>query len=681
MWSSGSRVRVVGAIVAAAAACGGFAGSAAAAPTWQAPTVIPGSTISSSLAVTPGFLDDPWVAVDGLGNSYAVWGQQPNGGSEQIEVSSRPPGGSWSAAQALPGVTNAADPRIASDAAGDVAAAWRDVNGAATVVRAAVRWAGGAWGAPQTISTSGTSFDDQRVLLDPAGNVLLVWRNSTSTTIEYSVLAHGGSTWSQPATVSPGGKVVSDPNIAIGPTGRVLVIWRNTTDNSVQLVAGTVSGGFGAMQTLFTSAGTINSDPQVGVGPGGEGYAVWQDFVLGTTTTTMYVASAPAGGSFGAPVTLATDPNNFGMSDAQVRVDRAGNALAVWQQNSATVTHQRFATKPAGGSWSAAGTITDDTLNSLDADPEFAPDGTAYLLYHREDSGFTTAFVTYQTLAPGSSTWSAPVNLTGNGGALGLQDPQLRFDAAGNATATWVFDDRTTNQYVQAAGLDGGPLLTAARFPAGGRVGAQLPFSVSPIGVWTPVVSTVWGFGDGSKAAGTSVTHAYGTPGAFGATVTSTDAAGNSTTAAGTVPVTAATISKLRVSPSVFSLAGREVSGKCVKPGKNNNTNPHCRRPIRLRVSYTLDVSATVTFTLTREAPGRKVNGRCVKPNKKNSKRPKCTRPVSVSGKIIQSGTAGTKHFTFNGKIGGHTLGPGTYELIATPTGGKPETFTFEIVP
>jgi virginiamycin B lyase len=147
-----------------------------------------------------------------------------------------------------------------------------------------------------------------------------------------------------------------------------------------------------------------------------------------------------------------------------------------------------------------------------------------------------------------------------------------------------------------------------------------------------------------------------------------------------TTPPTPA-LSNLRVSPRRFSLSGRRVKRRCVKPMNKNNTNRHCRRPVHLRVSYTLNVSATVTFTLKRQAPGRKVNGRCVKPTTKNSKHRTCTRLVRVSGKLTVTGTTGTNQFTFNGKLGGHQLGAGTYQLIATPAGGKPTTTTFRIVP
>jgi hypothetical protein len=103
-------------------------------------------------------------------------------------------------------------------------------------------------------------------------------------------------------------------------------------------------------------------------------------------------------------------------------------------------------------------------------------------------------------------------------------------------------------------------------------------------------------------------------------------------------------------------------------------------RPIALRVSYTLNVAASVTFTLEQNGPGREVNDRCVKPTAKNGKHKRCTRPISLGGNIVQSGKAGANHFTFNGKIGGHKLGPGNYQLTATPTGGEPDTVTFTIV-
>jgi hypothetical protein len=140
-------------------------------------------------------------------------------------------------------------------------------------------------------------------------------------------------------------------------------------------------------------------------------------------------------------------------------------------------------------------------------------------------------------------------------------------------------------------------------------------------------------------------------------------------------------LSGLRVSPHTVSLAGRKVKGKCVKPTHKNTGNAHCRRAIKLKIGYTLDVGATVTITLKLKALGRTVNHHCVKQTAKNRVRPKCTRVVNLRGKIVQRGKAGANRFAFNGTIGGHKLSPGTYQLIATPADGGARTVTFKIVP
>jgi hypothetical protein len=140
-------------------------------------------------------------------------------------------------------------------------------------------------------------------------------------------------------------------------------------------------------------------------------------------------------------------------------------------------------------------------------------------------------------------------------------------------------------------------------------------------------------------------------------------------------------ISGLGVFPRSFSVTGRRVNGQCVKPTRQNKGNKHCRRPSTLRISYTLSVAATVTLTLKREVTGREVKGRCVKPTKNNRKQRACTRPVNVPGTLTLTGQAGANKFAFNGKIGGHQLGPGAYQLIATPTGGSSSMIRFKITP
>jgi len=140
-------------------------------------------------------------------------------------------------------------------------------------------------------------------------------------------------------------------------------------------------------------------------------------------------------------------------------------------------------------------------------------------------------------------------------------------------------------------------------------------------------------------------------------------------------------LSKLRVQPPRFSLAGRRVHGRCVKPTSKNNANKHCRLPIKLRISYALNLAVSVTFTLNLQASGRKVNGRCVKPTTKTRKYPRCSRLVGRGGNLTRRGKAGANSFIFGAKISGRTLGPGSYQLTATPRGGTPKKVSFKLKP
>jgi hypothetical protein len=121
-------------------------------------------------------------------------------------------------------------------------------------------------------------------------------------------------------------------------------------------------------------------------------------------------------------------------------------------------------------------------------------------------------------------------------------------------------------------------------------------------------------------------------------------------------------------------------TGHCAKPTTKNQHHRRCRRAITLRVSYQLTAAARVAFTLKRRHAGRKVNGRCVKPAPKNHQHRRCTRLTRVSGQINQTAVAGANRFTFNGKVAGHKLSAGSYQLTATPSRGTPHNVRFKIV-
>lgn len=145
-----------------------------------------------------------------------------------------------------------------------------------------------------------------------------------------------------------------------------------------------------------------------------------------------------------------------------------------------------------------------------------------------------------------------------------------------------------------------------------------------------------------------------------------TGTGGNGTTP----PLAAAT--RFTLVPSSFRAAS---SGPPAKPAKVS---------VGTTVRYTLNVGASVRFTVVRLLPGRRVKGRCVKPTRLNRNARKCTRRIRVRGSFTRTGSAGPNRFRFMGRIGGRKLTPGDYRLVATPTAngvrGRATSTAFHIV-
>jgi len=127
------------------------------------------------------------------------------------------------------------------------------------------------------------------------------------------------------------------------------------------------------------------------------------------------------------------------------------------------------------------------------------------------------------------------------------------------------------------------------------------------------------------------------------------------------------------ISPPAFRAAP---SGASVASAKN--------RKYGAKVTYTLNLAASVRFTVVQKSPGRKTKLGCSKPTKHNRKAPKCTRLQPLGGSFTHAGRPGSNSFHFTGRIAGHTLKPGRYLLIATPSasglGGRRASASFQII-
>jgi len=636
------RGSAAGVMALLALACG--ASGASAAPAWLAPV---------DLSAAGQNADGAGVAVDRQGNAIAVW-TRSNGADSIVQAAVRAPGGGFGPAQDLSVAGNSASvPQIALDAHGNAIAVWQRSNGANSIVQAAFRPAGGSFGAAQNLSAAGQHASDPQVAFDGEGAAVAVWQRSNGThSIVQSSFRPAGGSFGAVQDLSAAGQNAYEPQVAVDSHGNAVAVWEryNGAHYIVQASFRPAGGSFGAVQDL-SAVGQSAQHPQVALDGQANAVAVWERY-NGFNHIVQAATRPGTSGVWQSPKDLsAAGQDAF---DPQVSFDRQGNALAVWRRNDGVSYIVQAAMRSAGGSFGAAQDVSAAGHTTERPQVAFDEHGDAIAVW----SGANGAnYIVQAARRPAGGTFGAAQDLSvGGQNALSAQ---VGLDDEGNATVVWRRSNGA-NDIVQGAGYDAaGPRLQGLSVPATGTVGAPVSVSVSPLDAWSAPGATSWSFGDGATAAGTTPTHAFATPGTFTVGVSSSDVLGNATTASRTITIAPAAPSAAQRA-SLAAVSRLRLSRSAFRVGRAGT-----------RVSYTLNVAAKVRFTIKRAAIGRRVGRSCVKPTKGNTARKACTRYRAVPGSITRTRKAGGDRFTFTGKLAGHSLARGHYELIATPTANR----------
>jgi hypothetical protein len=236
--------------------------------------------------------------------------------------------------------------------------------------------------------------------------------------------------------------------------------------------------------------------------------------LVSTSTEGLLAYIRPSGGSFTATKLAAVN------ASGAIGVDAAGNAIVLVESGIGPTASVQYALRPPGGAF----TVLQDVVPTGSADGatlNMAPDGTAFAeLFHQSSRSLDVA------VRPPNGSFAAPLQVV----ASGLSFAKFALTPTDDLLATWTSDtdgDHTPDT-VFVGGLDSGtpPQLTAVDVPAATVTGTQVTFSAGASDTMG-VRGVQWSFGDGSSAAGASVSHAYTSAGVFTVTVTATDRAGN----------------------------------------------------------------------------------------------------------------------------------------------------------
>ncbi len=499
-----------------------LAGSATGAPGWTAP-----------LRIASGY--SPSVAVDPAGDALVGFSA-----STLTEVTSRRAGAAFTEPAKL--AEGGSPPTVALDEAGDAFAVFTKGVWPNDHFQAAVRaGAGTDWEPPVTVSPAPESQGGE-IAVNAAGDAVAAfttWSGHGYVVGAASRPAASGR-WQDVVDLSdPDGNSPFGAALAIDRAGTAVGVWVRagpTADNPVVQASIRPAGGAWATPAALGGPYHDASDWQVQLDPAGNAVAAWVgDDGSGQT---VYTSHRPVGGTWSPAAVLAPPTGGLEIRNLRLRVDAAGNAVAVWNRVTQGVWG---AARPASGEWQQAVRLTPDPVYVVDLalGGDGAGNDVAVWL-----EGYPESEVRAALRPAASGSWESAATIAS---VTSPFDVAVASDEHGGAVAVW--DELATDSSVSTSELrPGGPVLARLAVPESGAARVPTTFAVTPAAWGSPLAGdATWSFGDGGTASGSRVLHTYRRPGTYTVTVGATDASGTTTTAHATIVVGTAAL--VNVSP------------------------------------------------------------------------------------------------------------------------------------
>jgi hypothetical protein len=409
---SGTLRRVFPAVVLASGVAAGVMvpAQAEAATAWSAPVTLATLTDSSSTTLT--------TAGRASGPAVVVWTN-----NSQINARVLAASGGWSATATLsPAAETAMAPSAVVRPDGSVVVAWAAQRSADWVIEAAVRSVSGTWAAPVVVSGSLTWAGPLQLGADGSGNVLAAWAQITSSvrSVTTATLPATG-TWSAPATIAtPSASTIRQVSVAVNASGAAVVGWiRQAGDLYGDVVTRPAGGAFGAPVTIATGFLRPLQDQlhalRVSIDPAGRTSAAWN-------VVYAYASAQQSDGRW-APATVFASGST---SNVAMALDTTGTTQLLWTLNGVT----QSSSLPPGGTWAPATAVLP---GSSPMDLGIAPNGAT------EFAGFYDTRATAISAATHTASgWSAATRVSSVFAPLTWVAGVGTAPAGGGALIAWI---------------------------------------------------------------------------------------------------------------------------------------------------------------------------------------------------------------------------------------------------
>jgi len=378
--------------------------------------------------------------------------------------------GSWSTPVDLSADGYAADTQVSVNASGTAVAVWRGYDGSNTIVQSVSSTDGGVNWSPtvSNLSAAGRDAYHPQISVDAAGTAVAVWNrsNGTNNIVQSVSSTDGGVTWSPTVSnLSAAGGSAIQPQISVNAAGIAVAVWtRNDGSNTIVQSVSSTDGGVNwspAVSNLSAAGGNAEL-AQISVNAAGTAVAVWRR--SNGTNFIVQSASSTDGGVNWSPTVNNLSAAGADAYSPQISVDAAGTAVAVWNRNDGSnFIVQSVSSTDGGVSWSTPEDLSAAGGSAGEPQLSVNEEGIAVAVWNRYDG--SNPIVQSVLSTDGGVTWSTPANdLSAAGGSA--VEPQI--SAAGTVIAIWDRNDGSTH-FVQASSLT---LPSSANSPSLANTGA-----------------------------------------------------------------------------------------------------------------------------------------------------------------------------------------------------------------
>ncbi len=191
-------------------------------------------------------------------------------------------------------------------------------------------------------------------MINDPGQVVALWQKGGETAIWIeAAIASPEGIWGEATSLSLPNEISVNPMAVMNASGKIVAVWQSAypEDVTLQVVQSAIySDGVWSAPVSLSDPSLKAASPSIAINSAGKAVLAW-------TANGVVQSALLSSENMWSTVAELSDPSSVSFYP-QAGIDAAGNGVVVWQSNDGTDTQIQSSVYTAGGSWSAATTIS-----------------------------------------------------------------------------------------------------------------------------------------------------------------------------------------------------------------------------------------------------------------------------------------------------------------------------------